>query len=94
MDEDDIQLTLKQDNSNFIIFELAPGFYTIKDISDAVYTLGDHEGTLQIEYDDKFMKTKFILTPFGSTFGTLRFNENSFFCTLLSFFTIVGLKTY
>ena len=31
------------------------------------------------------MKTKPILTPFGSNFGTLRFDENSFFNTLLGF---------
>ena len=31
------------------------------------------------------MKTKLILTRFGSTFGTLRFDERSFFSTLLGF---------
>ena len=40
--------------------------------------MGDHEATLQIEYDDISMKTKVILTPFGSTFGKLRFDENIF----------------
>ena len=47
--------------------------------------MGDHEGTLQIEYDDDTMKTKLVLTRFGSTFGTLRFDERSFFDTLLCF---------
>ena len=51
----------------------------------AVYPLGDHEGTLQIEYDDLHKKTKHILTHFGSTFGTLRFDEKSFIRTLLKF---------
>ena len=31
------------------------------------------------------MKTKPILNRFGGTFGTLRFNENFFFITLLGF---------
>ena len=30
--------------------------------------MGDHEGTLQIEYDDISMKTNLILTRFGGTF--------------------------
>jgi len=47
--------------------------------------MGDHEGTLKIEYGDISMKTKFILTRCGATFGTLRFDERSFFNTLLGF---------
>ena len=31
------------------------------------------------------MKTQPILTLFGGTFGTLKFNANSFFSTLLGF---------
>ena len=46
---------------------------------------GDHERTLQIEDDDLNKKVKLILTRFGSTFGTLRFDEKSFFHTLLGF---------
>ena len=83
LDEDDIQLILKQNNEKFITTEISPGIYTIKDIGEAVYTMGDHQGTLQVEYDDITRKTKLILTRFGSTFGTLRFNEKSFFNTLL-----------
>ena len=47
--------------------------------------MADHEGTLPIEYDDISMKTKPILTRFGGTFGMLRFDEKSFFNTLLGF---------
>ena len=43
--------------------------------------MGDHEGALHVEYDDISMKTKLILTCFGGTFGTIRFDEN-FFSTL------------
>ena len=70
LDEDDIRLILKQCNANFVTYELSPGIYTIKDISEAVHSLGNHEGTIKIEYDDNTMKTKLILTRFGLTFGS------------------------
>ena len=85
LEEDDIRLILKQYNEKFITYELDPGNYTIEDIQKAVYPLGDHQGTLQIEYDDLNKKVKLILTRFGATFGTLRFDEKSFFHTLLGF---------
>ena len=44
--EEDIQLILKQYNSNFVIYKIEPGIYTMQDISEVVYTIGDHEGTL------------------------------------------------
>ena len=69
----------------FISYELSPGIYTVKDISEAVYKMEDHEGTLRIEYDDISMKTKLILTRFVETFETLRLNEKSFFNTLIGF---------
>ena len=75
LDEDDIRLILKQYKEKFVTYEIPPGIYTIKDLQEAVHPLGDHENTLQIEYDDISMKTKLILTRFGSTFGTLRFVE-------------------
>ena len=49
LDEADFQLILKQCNSNFVTDELSPGNYTFKDNAEAVYTVGDHEGTLQTE---------------------------------------------
>ena len=85
LEEDNIRLILKQYNEKFITYELEPGNYTIGDIQKAVYPLGDHKGTLQIEYDDLNKKVKLILTRFGETFGTLRFDEKSFFHTLLGF---------
>ena len=85
LDEDDIQSFLKQYNEKIITYEISPGIYTIEDISKLVYAMGNHEGTLQIEYDDDTMKAKLILTRFGSTFGTLEFDEKSFFETLLGF---------
>ena len=87
LDEDDIQLIFKQCNEKFITYQLSPEIYSIEDISIALYTIGDHEGTLQIEYDDDddddddddTTKTKLILTRFRSTFGTLSIDEKSFF---------------
>ena len=85
LEEDDIRLILKQYNAHFVTFELHPGNYTFEDLQEAVYPLGDHEGTLQIEYDHLNKKTKLNLKRFGSTFGTLRFDEKSFFIASLGF---------
>ena len=85
LEEDNIRLILKQYNEKFITYGLDPGNYTIEDLKKAVYPLGDHEGTLQIAYDVLDKKVKLILTQFGETFGTLRFDEKSFFHTLLGF---------
>ena len=87
LDEEDIQLILKEYNSHFITYELSPEIYTIQDISDVIHTFSGHSDIIEIEYDDISMKTKFILKyndwreNFG--LGTLRFDKKSFFCTLL-----------
>ena len=85
LDENDIQLISKQYTADFVTNELDPANYTIEDLQEAIYLLGDHKGTLQIEYDYLNKKTKLILTRFGSDFGTLRFDEKSCFHTLLGF---------
>ena len=58
LNENDVQLTLKQYNSKFVPYELSPGICTIKDKSEAVYTMDDHEETLKTDYDDVTMKRK------------------------------------
>ena len=89
MDEEAIQLILKQSNSHFITYELTPGIQTIQDISDVVHTFSGHTEIIEIEYDDISMKTKIILNytdgekKFG--LGTLRLDERSLFHTLLGF---------
>ena len=85
LEEENIRLILKQYNEKFITYELDPGNYTIEDLKKAVYPLGDYEGTSQVEYDDTNKKVKLILTRFGETFGTLRFDKKSFFHTFLGF---------
>ena len=87
LDEEDIQLILKEYNSHFITYELGPGIYTIQDISDAVHTFSGYSDIIEIEYDDISMKTKIILKykdlreNFG--LGTLRFDKKTFFHSLL-----------
>ena len=44
--------------------------------------MGDHKGTMQNEYDDISMKTKFFNTRFGETSGNLRSDEKAFFIIL------------
>ena len=85
LEEDNIRLILKQYNEKFITYELDPGNYTVEDLQKAVYPLGDHEGTLQIGYDDLNKKVKLDLTRFSGTFGTLRFDKKSFFHILFGF---------
>ena len=62
LDEGDIQLIFKQYNSNFVFYQTAFGNYSIKDTSEAVYTMGDHEGSLQSKYDDISKKTRNTLS--------------------------------
>ena len=60
LDEDKIQLILKQYFSNFITYEIYLAIYTIRDLQEAVHPPGDYEGTLKIEYDVITMKTKLV----------------------------------
>ena len=85
LEEDNIRLILKQYIEKFVTYKLDPGNYTIEDLQEAFYALGDHENTLQSKYDDINKKVKLILTRFGITFGTLRFDKNSFSHTILGF---------
>ena len=95
LDEEDIQLNLKQYDSSFITNELTPGLYTIQDISDAVHTFSGHTEIIQIEYDDITMETKLISKYIGGQkmigLGTLRFDDKSFFSYFIRFYSILGL---
>ena len=81
LNDDDIQLILKQYNSNFVTYEITPGIYTFKDILESIYKIGGDRRSLELEYDDVTMKTRLIFDYFSS----LRFNKKSFFHTLLGF---------
>ena len=65
VDEDDSRISLKQYNSKFVTYKIPPGINSYKDSSEAVCTMGDHDWTLRIEYDDISMKTKLILKRFA-----------------------------
>ena len=85
--EDDIKLILDEYNSSFITYELDPGIYTFKDISEALYSIlqSDCPGdcnVIVIEYDDINMKTKLVVQ---SGIIAIRFDEKSFFSTILGF---------
>ena len=79
-------MVLKQYNEKFVTYELDPGNHTTEDLQKAVYPLDDHEGTLQIEYDDLNKKVKLIFNNMWvESFGALRLDKKSFFHTLLGF---------
>ena len=85
--EDDIELVLEEYNSNFITYELTPGIYTFKDISEALYNILQSEypgpgNVIDIEYDDITMKTKLVVR-YGII--AIRFDEKSFFSSILGF---------
>ena len=85
--EDNIKLVLDEYNSSFITYEITPSIYTFKVISKALFNNLQPEyelynNSIDIEYDDVTMKTKLVVRP-----GTIaiRFDEKSFFSTVLGF---------
>ena len=89
LDEEDIQLILKEYNSYFITYQLTPGIYIMQDFSDAIKTFSGHEVTIESEYDD-ITKRATIVSKYRDgkekfALGTLRFDNQSFFHTLLGF---------
>ena len=85
MVEDDIRLVLDENKSNFITYELQPGNYTFKDLSDVLFRilLPEYEGfnnAIDIEFDDISLKTKLVVRP---GFRATKFHEKSFFTTIL-----------
>ena len=94
--EDDIKLVLDEYNSSFITCELDPGIYTFKDISEALFSIlqSDCPGdcnAIVIEYDDINMKTKLDIK---AGIIAIRFDEKSFFSTILGFTSGWDYKHY
>ena len=94
--EDDINLVLDEYNSSFITYELHPGVYTFKDISEALLKIlqPEYDGYLNaidIEYDDIIMKTKLEVR---AGIISIRFDEKSFFSTILGFTSGWDYKHY
>ena len=74
--EDDINLVLDEYNSNFFAYEITPGIYTFKDISEALFTilLSEYPGPnneIDFEYDDIKMKTKLVVKYISQKFLNL-----------------------
>ena len=94
--EDDIKLVLDEYNSSFNIYEIQPGIYTFKDISEALFNILQIEypgpsNVIVIEYDDITMKTKLVVR---SGIIAIRFDEKSFFSTILGFTSEWDYKHY
>ena len=85
--EDDVKLVLDEYNSSFVTCELDPGVYTFKEISEALFNILQSEypgpsNVIDIEYDNIIKKTKLVV---NSGIIAIRFDENSFFSTILGF---------
>ena len=94
--EDDIKLVLDEYNSSFITYELEPGIYTFKDISEALFNIIQFEypgpsNVIDIEYDDITMKTKLDVK---AGIIAIRFDEKSLFSTILGFTSGWDYKHY
>ena len=94
--EDDIKLVLDEYNSNFITYELEPGIYTFKDISEALFNILQTEypgpsNVIITEYDDITGKTKLVVRD---GIIAIRFDEKSFFSTILGFTSGWDYKHY
>ena len=85
--EDDIKLVLDEYNSSFITYELEPGIYSYKDLSEALFYILQSEypssgSESLIRLDDITRKTKLVVR---SGIIAIRFDEKSFFSTILGF---------
>ena len=93
---DDIKLVLDEYNSSFITYQLQPGIYTFRDLSEALFNILQTEypgpsNVIDIEYDDITMKTKLVLR---SGIIAIRFDEKSFFSNVLGFTSGWDYKHY
>ena len=87
MVEDDISLVLDECNSTFNTLEIEPGIYTFKYISETLFNIlhpkhPPSSDTIVIELDDIASKTKLVVR---SGIIAIRFDEESFFSTILGF---------
>ena len=83
--EDDLILVLDEYNSNFNTYELEPGIYSYKDISEALFYMLQsdyHPYEIFIRVDDVSRKTKLVV---NSDILAIRFDEKSFFSSILGF---------
>ena len=97
LNEDDIQLLLKQYNSKFKTYKISPVVYTFKDLSEVLpgsfksefeirklrpNHKHDNSNSILIDGDNVSLITKFTLRP---DIKALRFDDKSFFNTIFGF---------
>ena len=85
--QDDVKLVLDEYNSSFITYKLESGIYTFKDVSEVLFNILQSEypgpsNVIDTEHDDITMKTKMVVK---SGIIAIRFDEKSFFSTILGF---------
>ena len=85
--QDDNKLVLYEYNSSFISYKLDPGDYTFKYISEALFNIlqSEYSGpsdVIDLEYDDITKQTNLVVK---SGIIAIRFDEKSFFSTVLDF---------
>ena len=85
--EDDVKLVLDEYDSSFVTYELEPGIYSYRDLSEALFYILQSEypssdSEILIRLDDIPRKAKLIV---NSGIIAIRFDENSFFSTFLGF---------
>ena len=85
--EDDIRLFLDEYNSSFDTYEVDPGIYNFKDLSEALFNILQHENPessseIVIEFDDITRKIKLVV---NSGIIAVKIDEQSFFSTALGF---------
>ena len=85
--EEDFILLLHENNSSFITYELQPGEYRFKDISEALFNILQFEypvpsNVIDIELSDFYKRTKLVVRP-GIT--AIRFDEKMFLRSVLGF---------
>ena len=93
---DVIRLVFDKFNSSLITYELQPGKYTFKDLSDALFNilqLENPESSSEIfmERDDITRKTKLVVK---SGIIAVKFDENLFFSTIFGFTSGWDFKHY
>ena len=94
--KDDIGLVLDEHNSSFITYESDPGTYVFKDLSEFVFNILQPKyeassNVIVIEFDVISMKKKLVAKAVSIT---KRFDENSFFKTILGFTSGWDYKHY
>ena len=94
--EDDIKMVLDEYSSSFVTYEVQPGIYTFKDVSETLLKIlqPEYEGyhnAIDIEFNDITMKTKLVVR---SGIIAIRFDEKSLFSNVLGFTSGWDYKSY